>query len=169
MLYSSWRWQLHVQRSCHQLYGNDNVRMLLQYSLQEILASNVNRYACNWIGPGSFTDHVKQLRKSGKWGTQVELQLASDVFQIPVYISAPSSEGFYRWNVFKPKELNISEDISNKLKLPVYPFCAMSDHHVEMAHNSSKIHYDSVVPINKERVLHYPCLEENNCGKIELD
>ena len=67
---------------------------------------DVNRYSCYWIRLGSFTDHVK-LRKSGEWGTQVELQLASDIFQIPVYISAPASEDFYRWNVFKLKELNI--------------------------------------------------------------
>jgi len=59
----------------HQLYGNDSTHMLLRYVFQEILANNVNKFSCYW---GLFTDHIKKLRKSGEWGTQVELQLASE-------------------------------------------------------------------------------------------
>ena len=153
----------------HQLYGNDSMHMLLRYALQEILVNNVNKYSCYWMGPGLFTDHIKKLRKSGEWGTQVELQLASDLFQICMYIASPTSEGSYRWNVFKPKTLNVSGEISSKVKPPVYPFCATLDHHVELAHNSSKIHFDSVLPISQEGTLRSPCLHENDCGKIELD
>ena len=126
----------------------------------------MSKYSCYWIEPGSFTDHVRKVKKSGEWGTQVELQLASDVFQVPVYISAPTLEGIYRWNVFKPKELQIPEEISNKVKPSVYPFCATSDHHIEMAHNSSRIHYDSV---KNNGILLSPLLDKNNLYNIELD
>ena len=55
------------------------MHMSLRYAQQEILANKVNKHSCYWIGPGLFTDHIKQLRKSDEWGTQVKLQLASDL------------------------------------------------------------------------------------------
>ena len=50
---------------CHQLYRNGIMHMSLRYAQQGILANNVNKY---WMGPGLFTDHIKQLRKSDEWG-----------------------------------------------------------------------------------------------------
>jgi len=39
-----------------------------------------------------------------------------------MYIASPISEGSYRWNVFKPRTLNVPGEISNKVKPPVYPY-----------------------------------------------
>ena len=88
------------------------MHMLLRYALQEILASNVNRYSCYWIGPGSFSE----LRKFGEWGTQVELQLILVTYSKFLFtlLHLRTSKGFYRWNVFKSKEPDIVQEISNK-------------------------------------------------------
>ena len=79
---------------------------------------NLELYRCLWIGNDTFSEHVNNIKSCGIWGTQVELQAASDLFGIPVYIGMRNSEGIHYWCLFKPRTVNIPELPG----IPLYPF-----------------------------------------------
>ena len=107
------------------------------------IEKNSKDYKPLWIGKDTFSTHVNQIKLARVWGTHVELQVTSDLLDVPVYIALLYTKGIYCWNVFKPRRINI-EDPVNRLSLPMYPFTAK---HIEIGQNNMHNHYDSIVPI----------------------
>ena len=71
----------------HQLYGSDQQHSQLWLTLQEVIEKNSKDYKPLWIGKDTFSTHVNQIKLAGVWGTQVELQVTSDLLDVPVYIA----------------------------------------------------------------------------------
>ena len=97
-----------------------------------------------------FSEHNKAISQPGVRGTQVELQVISDYFSIPVFIGMPNCEGVYHWCVFKPKFYDaFPQDSISSLPMPGYPFSSKKGSHIEIVRNTANSHYDSVIPISK--------------------
>ena len=79
-------------------------------------------------------------------GTQVELQIISDYFGVPLFVGMLNSEGVYHWYAFKPKFDAFPEGSKSRLLMPGYPF-SREDTHIEIVQNTAKSHYDSVIPV----------------------
>ena len=71
----------------HQLYGTDQQHSQLHLILQDIIEKNAMHYEPLWIGKDTFSTHVNQIKLTGVWGTQVELQATSDLVGVPVYVA----------------------------------------------------------------------------------
>ena len=53
---------------------------------------------------GSVNDHCQDIRISGHFGTQAELQAASSLFQIPIkFFFKPSGTRGWEWMVYRPQ------------------------------------------------------------------
>ena len=127
----------------HQLYGSDQQHSQLRLTLQEIIEKNAKHYKPLWMGKDTFSTHVNQIKLTGVWGTQVELQAASDLFGVPVYVALLNTKGIYCWNLFKPRRVD-NENPINGLSLPIYPFTVKQ---IEIAPNNMHNHYDSIIPV----------------------
>ena len=149
----------------HQVFGLEDKHSEVRFAIQETIQVNLELYRCLWIGNGTFSEHVNNIKSCGIWGTQVELQAASDLFGIPVYIGMLNSKGIYCWCLFKPRTVNIPELPG----IPLYPF---TEKHIEMAQNTRRNHYDSIVPIftgTKARLLHPNMDTQAVTSNIEID
>ena len=109
---------------------------------------------------------MNQIKLTGVWGTQVELQATSDLVGIPVYVALFNTKGLYCWSLFKPRRMDI-EDTINGLSQPTSPFTVK---HIEIAQNNMHNHYDSIVPMfTGGHALHPPTIETRTIDTIQVD
>ena len=90
------------------------------------------------------------MYKLGTWGTQIEIQALSCLYQLEIYIYKPKRQGTgYEWTVFK------SETIPKmKLKFPKAANADLLKHyHIELC-NTLGIHYDRIVPQDLHLSVH---------------
>ena len=152
----------------HQAFGVQDKHKEVRLALYKTIQINYERYRCLWISNGTFSEHVENIKSCGVWGTQVELQAASDFFGVPVYIGMLNSRGVYCWLLFKPRTIIIPESDHNP-GIPLYPFTTK---HIEMVQNSSRNHYDSIVPIfvgGHARLQHPHMHTQATTSTIEID
>ena len=101
----------------------------------------------------TLDDHVANIRKPTVWATQIELQAATDVYGIPLYLFTPKLSGSgYHWYCYKSRT-------------PTMPKKKCTLHHFELAHKSG-VHFDCIVDaattkpsnvtpnLNKELIYH---------------
>ena len=102
------------------------------------------------MGNDPFSRHFQAdfqaVIQPGVLGTQVELQIISDYFGVPLFVGMLNSEGVYHWYAFKPKFDALPEGSKSRLLMPGYPF-SREDTHIEIVQNTAKSHYDSVIPV----------------------
>ena len=147
----------------HQLYGSDQQHSQLHLALQDVIEKNAKHYEPVWIGKNTFSTHVNQIKLTGVWGTQVELQATSDLVGVPVYVALFNTKGLYCWKLFKPRRMDI-EDTINGLSQPTFPFTVK---HIEIAQNNMHNHYDSIVPMFAGgHALHPPTIETRTVATI---
>ena len=151
----------------HQAFGLEDRHMEVRSALQQIIHANTKQYRCLWVGIGTFAEHVDKIKSSGVWGTQIELQATSDFFSVPVFVAILNTRGTYCWHVFKPRNIKVPKK-DDKLSPPVYPFTTK---HFEVAQNSSRNHYDSVIKLFPgDRQLQPPYIHSSEVNTtIELD
>lgn len=152
----------------HQLYAKEEFHLVLRSVVQEVLECNAQHYSFLWIGSDSFSEHIKAVIQPGVWGTQVELQVISDYFGIPVFTGMPNSEGVYHWCAFKPKFDAFPQGSKSRLSMPGYPFSREEESHIEIVQNTAKSHYDSVIPVSKSACLSKPALRRDISDTIIL-
>ena len=150
----------------HQLCAKEEFHLILRSVVQEVLECNVHRYSCLWMGNDPFSRHVQAVIQPGLWGTQVELQIISDYFGVPLFVGMSNSEGVYHWCAFKPKFDAFPEGSKSRLLIPGYPFSREEESHMEIVQNTAKSHYDSVIPVNKSTCLSKPALRRDMSGVI---
>ena len=153
----------------HQLYAKEEFHLILRSVIQEVLECSIQRYSCLWLGNDPFSKHVQAVVQPGVWGTQVELQVISDYFGVPVFIGMPNSEGVYHWCAFKPKFDAFPQGSKSRLSMPSYPFCREEESHIEIVQNTAKSHYDSVIPVSKSAYLSKPALKRDMNVTIVLE
>ena len=127
----------------HQAFGLEDRHVELRSALHGIIHANTELYRCLWIGNRAFAEHVDNIKLGGVWGTQVELQATSDFFGVPVFVAVLNTRGTYCWHVFKPRTIKFPKT-DNQLSLPIYPYTTK---HFEVAQNSSRNHYDSIIQL----------------------
>ena len=64
----------------HQTFGVEDKHREVRLALHKTIQINYERYQCLWISNGTFSEHVENIKSCGVWGTQMELQAASDYF-----------------------------------------------------------------------------------------
>ena len=155
------RWKLYIQSSfastlCQRRISSYTTQCYsesLECNIQKVLECNIQSYSCLWIGNDPFSKHVQAAVQPGVWDTQVELQVISDYFGVPVFVGMPNSEGVYHWCVFKPKFDAFPQGSTSRLLMPSYPFSRKEESHIEIVQNTAKCHYDSVIPVSKSTCL----------------
>ena len=153
----------------HQLYAKEEFHPILRSVIQKVLESNIQHYSCLWLENDPFSKHVQAVIQPGVWGTQVELQVISDYFGVPVFIGMPNSEGVYHWCAFKPKFDAFPQGSKSRLLMPSYPFCREEESHIEIVQNTAKSHYDSVIPVSNSAYLSKPALKRDINVTIVLE
>ena len=81
----------------HQLYGCEKYHVELRNILLHVLQGNFTTYKSFWIedtpqGKVTFQEHLKNLTKLGSWGTQVEIQAASDCY-MAIFVCSSNPSG----------------------------------------------------------------------------
>ena len=125
----------------HQLYGSEDQHLQIRHSLCNFIEQNQSKYEPYWIDlTTSFSSHLKDIKNAGCWGTGLEIKACSDYLLTPVFVCSPDvTTGAYRWEKFSPTPSSSGTCIAN---LPTFPFTV---DHIEIAHSSSRDHYDSII------------------------
>ena len=66
-------------------FGSENAHSKLRSLLVKFILLN-NSCFSPLVFTGSLNEHIATMKCSGKWGTQVELQAAASLAQIPIYV-----------------------------------------------------------------------------------
>ena len=127
----------------HQLYATEDFHIQLRQSLHRYINQHQSEYEVYWIVSTIFySQHLQQLMCLGSWGTQLELQAFSDYLSLPLFFCSPHSQTrAYSWGKFVPStKRNSPSDVALPFSLP------FTVGHIEIAHSSTRDHYDSIVP-----------------------
>ena len=86
--------------------------------------------------------NTTSMKCLGKWGTQVELQAAASLVQVPVYVltKGATEEAQYNWIMYKPH-------LTTQLTFPDESLHFLFDDvlgHLELCHTNGD-HYDCIV------------------------
>ena len=132
-----------------QLFGTDSFHCQLRIFLADIVFLNSDRYRQFYIPSGTrtFEQHQGAIRKLAVWGTQVEIQVASDNYQIPIYVCSPHpTTGQIRWLRFKPS-YSLCKPVTSELPQVSLLY---TNSHVELAHTG--YYYDSIYSTSQQKL-----------------
>ena len=89
-----------------------------------------------------FADYIRNMKKVGVWGTNLEIIAAAYLFQIEIYLATETYHiGDPQWLVYPPKPVsvlsskNLQEHLADKVTL--------TKHWIELVHISNS-HFDSI-------------------------
>ena len=102
---------------------------------------------------------MKSLAKAGSWGTHVELQAASDCFNVTVYVCSPNQSGIVRWEKIAVPRHN------NTIKRPALTLMPIG-HLDRLELLLSFSHYQSVVPYLENTKLMPPTIIYRSSGDV---
>lgn len=137
-------------------FGSENAHSKLRSLLVNFIALNSSCFS-SLIFTGSFSKHIASMKYLGKWGTQVELQAASSLAQIPIYVltKETNEEAEYKWIMYKPH-------LTANLKFPDEELHFLFDDtlgHLELCHSNGN-HYDCVINVMDQCPTKPPVLQE---------
>ena len=154
-------------RACsHQIYGTETHHTDLRQLLQHYIQDNYSKYEKYWLDRSvSYSEHVQHLKDLGTWATQLELQAFSDYICCPIFVCSPNTQTrTYGWEKFTPSTNNSSSNIA--LPSSGLPFTV---DHLEIAHSSTRDHYDSIVPYRDQAPpLQAPVITPRLVASIDL-
>ena len=133
-----------------QLFGTDSFHCQLRMFLADIVFPNSDRCRQFYIPSGTrtFEQHQGAIRKLAVWGTQVEIQAASDSYQIPIDVCSPHpTTGQIRWLRFKPS-YSPCKPVTSELPQVSLLY---TNSHVELTHTGC--HYDSIYSTSQEKLV----------------
>ena len=78
----------------HQVFGLEDKHSEVRFAIQDTIQVNLELYRCLWIGNGTFSEHVNNIKSCGIWGTQVELQAASDLLVSQYTLECSTPKGY---------------------------------------------------------------------------
>ena len=154
----------------HQLYANEDLHIQLRQSLHRYINQHQSEYEVYWIDSTiSYSQHLQQLMCLGSWGTQLELQAFSDYLSLPLFFCSPHPQTrAYSWGKFVPSiKKNSPPDVALPFSLPFsLPFTVG---HIEIAHSTTRDHYDSIVPCKENSLrLQAPIITPRVVASISL-
>ena len=146
----------------HQLYGTEEKHLEIRMSLIDFINQNKSKYEQFWIDSNStFSEHMDSIKNPGSWGTELELKACSDYLSIPVFVCTPDlKSNAYRWEKFNPFSW-----ASGSSQLDLLPF---TEGHIELAHNSTRDHYDSIVPYDNHSLLSLPTFRTKTVASLTV-
>ena len=106
----------------HQAFGDQIYHAQMRKALVTLISDNLERYKPLYMGRrNGLEEHVDWMSKDGIWGTQLEIQVASDCLGAPVYelIMCCSATSSHKWITFKPCHVLITHDM---IPQPHFPF-----------------------------------------------
>ena len=129
-----------------QLNGFEELHQTLRELLVKFISCNLDSFRCS-VTSGTIESRLESMQRNAQWGTQVEIQAAASLFQVPIYVATNSLvQGVYKWTVFKPQDkssLMGPDNIHTLLpSLTIKP-------RLELCHISNT-HYDSIIPMKGE-------------------
>jgi len=140
-------------------YGHQTAHSKLRSLLVNFISLNKSCFN-PLIFTGSFDDHIAAMKCLGKWGTQVELQAAASIVQVPIYVlTKKSMDSEYHWILYKPYS-------KTSLRFPDELSLSKNDHdflfkgtlrHLELCH-TNRNHYDCVVTLSDQCSVECPVL-----------
>ena len=137
-------------------FGSENAHSRLRSLLVQFIALNSSCFS-PLVFTGSFNEHIASMKYSGKWGTQVELQAAASLAQVPIYVLTKGGTEFaeYKWIMYKPHSLA-------NLKFPDEELHFLFDNilsHLELCHTNGN-HYNCIVNVMNQCSIKPPALQE---------
>lgn len=149
-----------------QLGGFEELHQTLRELLVQFISCNQETFA-SWVTSGTMQSHLNNMQRNAKWATQVEIQAAASLFQVPIYVATNTigTQGIYRWIVFQPHDKSsLIGPLENLHKL--LPSFTIKPH-LELCHYSN-IHYDSIEPASREESLPPPPLDGGTKSSVDL-
>ena len=122
-----------------ELSGFEELHQALRELLVKFISCNLDSFRCR-VTSGTIESHLENMPRNARWGTQVEIQAAASLFQVPIYVATNFLiQGVYKWTVFKPQDkssLMGPENIHTLIpSLTIKP-------HLELCHVSSTHTYE---------------------------
>ena len=121
------------------VYGTEDLHAKMRSLLVDFVSKNQPLFQPLVIS-GKLEEHIQYMLHSRQWGTQVELQAASTLFQMDLYTLRQSPQTHeYGWTRYKPHE-------ATNLQFPTenYPRTLNAMDHMELCHTGG-CHFDCIV------------------------
>ena len=138
------------------MYGTEDLHAKMRSLLVDFVSKNQPLFQPLVIS-GKLEEHIQYMLHSRQWGTQVELQAASTLFQMDLYTLRQSPQTHeYGWTRYKPHE-------ATNLQFPTenYPRTLNAMDHMELCHTGG-CHFDCIVDEENLFPLVCPRLPESH-------
>ena len=137
-------------------FGSQDAHSRLRSLLVKFIALN-NSCFSPLVFTGCINEHITSMKCLGKWGTQVELQAAASLAQVPVYVltKGATEEAQYNWIMYKPH-------LNTQLTFPDESLHFLFDDvlgHLELCHTNGD-HYDCIINVMDQCSTKPPVLQE---------
>ena len=143
-----------------QLFGKESLHHKLRLFLANVVRTNADHYSNFFIEkPGhTFLRHKETIHQTGVWATQVEFFAIAEAFGIPVYLCSPNtSTKMFSWEKYHGFQEILTPSLAVYGLPPASTPLAQKDQsHIEVAHNSTRDHFDSIAPAAATTLLTFP-------------
>ena len=85
------------------LFEDEGLHSKLRSDITQMINDNKHNFKPFLIQELSIETHVRNMRKLGTWGTQVEIIAAATLYQVPIYVASRHVQGQrYCWRKYSP-------------------------------------------------------------------
>jgi len=71
------------------LNGFEELHQALRELRVKFISCNLNSF-CSRVTSGTIESHLENMQRNAWWGTQVEIQAAASLFQVPIHVATNS-------------------------------------------------------------------------------
>ena len=122
------------------LYDSQDQHGKIRCKIVEYVADNPNIFAPLVTGQSSVEQHLVNMSTPGVWATQVEIQAATEVYGVPLYLK-PSTTS-YHWHCYSPR-------------IRSQQYTVERINHIELAH-PQQVHFEVVLDATTNKPCHTP-------------
>lgn len=136
-----------------QLTGTQDYQLQLRKEIASFESSEklVFRGLHETVNSTRFDDHLRSIRKTAVWGTNLEIIAAATLFALDVYVATDNYKpGTPVWLKYTPYA-RIKATPQIPTTIPVLPERSGHDQWIEIAHVNNN-HFDAVIPLGVERL-----------------
>ena len=129
------------------LFGEQKYHSQVRTLLADFVEGNTWLFKNHFIGEAG-TAYCKRIRKSGQWGSQIELIAVATILQVPVFLFSQQEEGSRKWIRYEPKSTaDINLDFHPKLRY-LREINTPKSFRMEICQSQNRSHFDRICPLN---------------------
>ena len=137
------------------VFGEQKYHSQVRTLLTDFVEENSSLFTNHFLGESSVA-YGKRMRKSGQWGSQIELRAMATILRVPVFLFSQQEDGSRKWIRYEPKSIaDIKLDFHPKLRY-LKEVGIPKSFRMEICQSQNRTHFDRICPLNAHFVPKEP-------------